>query len=274
MMATDQGEFDDRSQEGRGSTPKPDPTVLTTEALLREIGALRTLIDQRIAATELLFDTKIMLGREGGMSLRELLEEKLASVRTQFELVERQRQEQKSDSAQAIVTAMAASDKAIGEQADAVEMMMKKSSATLQEKFISVDTQFELIERQRVEQKMDTKAAVDAALAAAKEAVKEQTTASDRSITKSETATSEQLKQMNVTFTTAIQGIATPISDIKDRVTALEAVRLGRNENRTETLDYRGESRANMAIAISVGMGLLTMLTMIIINAMHISGQH
>ena len=55
--------------------------------------------------------------------------------------------------------------------------------------------------------------------------------ASDRAITKSETATSEQLKQMNVTFTTAVQGISGPISDLKDRVTALESVRIGGKEN-------------------------------------------
>lgn len=57
----------------------------------------------------------------------------------------------------------------------------------------------------------NTKAAVDAALAAAEEAVKEQTTASDRSITNSETATSEQLKQMGTTLTTAIAGISDTI---------------------------------------------------------------
>jgi hypothetical protein len=218
-MATEQAEFDERSQGGKGSTPTPDPTVLTTEALLREIAALRTLIDQRISSTEQLFETKILLGREGGMALKELL------------------------------------------------------SNQINEKFASVDTQFQLVERQRVEQKQDTKAAVDAALAAAKEAVKEQTTASDRSITKSETATSEQLKQMNVTFTTAVAGIATPISDLKDRVTALEAVRLGARENRSDSRDDRGESRANMAIGISVAMGVLTIVAMILINAMHASGH-
>ncbi len=99
------------------------------------------------------------------------------------------------------------------------------------EKFISVETQFALIERQRVEQKKDTKDAVDAALAAAKEAVKEQTTASDRSITKSETATSEQLKQLLATFTTATSGITDNISDVKERISRIETLKQGTTQN-------------------------------------------
>jgi hypothetical protein len=82
--------------------------------------------------------------------------------------------------------------------------------------------ELQLIEGQRVEQKLDTKAAVDAALAAAKEAVKEQTTASGLSISKSENATNEQLKQLGATFTTAIAGVDRTINDWKDRVTSAE----------------------------------------------------
>jgi len=98
------------------------------------------------------------------------------------------------------------------------------------EKFDSVETQFTLVERQRVEQKKDTKDAVDAALAAAKEAVKEQTTASGLSITKSETATAEQLKQLTVTFTTAINGVTVSFNDLKTRVERIENLKQGGRE--------------------------------------------
>jgi hypothetical protein len=61
--------------------------------LLREIAALRTLIGERITATETLFDTKIQLGRESGMALKELLESKLdaqqAAVATSFDASEK-----------------------------------------------------------------------------------------------------------------------------------------------------------------------------------------
>jgi hypothetical protein len=135
--------------------PTPDPTILTTEQLLREISRLERLMESQVTG------------------LRDLIEEK----------------------------------------------------------FVSVATQFALIERQRVEQKKDTKDAVDAALAAAKEAVKEQTTASDRSITKSETATSEQLKQLSTTFTTATTGITDNISDVKERVSRIETLKQGTTQN-------------------------------------------
>ena len=98
-------------------------------------------------------------------------------------------------------------------------------------RFQDIDAHFALIERQRVEQKQDTKAAVESALAAAKEAVKEQTIASDRAITKSETATSEQLKQLSTTFTTAIAAVGGSIGEAKERITGLESIRIGGKEN-------------------------------------------
>ena len=75
---------------------------------------------------------------------------------------------------------------------------------------------FASAERLRVEQKKDTKDAVDAALSAAKEAVKEQTTASERSIAKSEGATSKQLDQIQETFQSAIDGLRRSLDDIKE----------------------------------------------------------
>ena len=125
---------------GSVSKPQPDPTVLTTEQLLREISNAITLVDSPVKRVE---------------------------------------------------------------------------DVTL-ERLVSVEKQFTLIERQRVEQKLDTEKAVAAALSAAKEAVKEQTTASEKSITKSETATAEQLRQLTATFTTALNGISEIIADLKE----------------------------------------------------------
>jgi hypothetical protein len=130
----------------RGSTPIPDPTLLTTEALHREV-----------------------------LRLQELL-----------------------------------------------ETFIRGKNEVTEEKFASIKVQMDLIERQRVEQKQDTKAAVDAALAAAKEAVKEQTTASERAIAKSETATTKSIDQLGDKFDTAVDGLRREIGDVKERVTAAE----------------------------------------------------
>jgi hypothetical protein len=157
-----------------GSVPSPDPTVLTTAALYREVAAVRELFTQRVdaltserdratAAAVLRMETLNRERMEQLVALRELLEGQIAGL-----------------------------------------------EALVNEKFLAA-------ERLRVEQKKDTKDAVDAALSAAKEAVKEQTTASGLSISKSETATREQLKQQQETFTTSIEGLRRSIDELKDR---------------------------------------------------------
>lgn len=126
------------------------------------------------------------------------------------------------------------------------------------EKFRSTETQFALVERQRVEQKKDTKDAVDAALAAAKEAVKEQTTASGLSIAKSETATSEQLKQLTQTFQTAIGGQTTQQNDLKTRVERIENVKQGGRETISSIYAFVGMIAAILGVAIVLAAYLAT----------------
>jgi chromosome segregation ATPase len=84
------------------------------------------------------------------------------------------------------------------------------------------DLQFRLVEQQRVEQKKDTKDAVDAALTAQKEAVKEQTTASERAIAKSETATNKQLEELGKRFETAFDTLRRLTDDVKERISDVD----------------------------------------------------
>lgn len=100
------------------------------------------------------------------------------------------------------------------------------------ERFESINTQFQLIERQRVEQKTDTSDAVSAALAAAKEAV-----------TKNEEQTKDALSALQATLTTAIGGLETQLNDLKDRVTKVESTRQGAAEQRTEQRAVGTEKR-------------------------------
>lgn len=122
------------------------------------------------------------------------------------------------------------------------------------EKLLSVAKQFELVERQRAEQKVDTKQAVDAALTAQKEAVKEQTTASERAIAKSETATTKQLDQLAVTFTTAINGVTTNFNDLKERVTKVEASKHGVSSATSQLISVLG-------LLMTIGMGIFVIAT-------------
>jgi hypothetical protein len=115
------------------------------------------------------------------------------------------------------------------------------------EKFNSIETQFSLVERQRVEQKADTEKAVQAALSAAKEAVKEQTAASERAIAKSEAAITKQLEQLNATFTTANQGLSDLFGDLKERVGKIESIKVGAIEQREVAL-----SSTNLVLGLMV----------------------
>lgn len=125
-----------------------------------------------------------------------------------------------------------------------------------EEKFHSVNKQLTLVETQRVEQKKDTKDAVDAALTAQKEAVREQTTASERAIAKSEASTKEALNNLTTTFNTAIAGLITNLDDLKERVGKIESIKQGGVESKRE-------SQLTTTLVLSV---LAVVLTVIIVG--------
>ena len=123
------------------------------------------------------------------------------------------------------------------------------AAEVVSERFRSVERQFELVETQRVEQKVDTKGAVDAALIAQKEAVREQTTASERAVAKSDAATAKQIEQLTVTFRTALDGLTNLLSDTKDRVGVIEATRQG-------GIDQHSQQQMGIGSVVSV-LGLV-----------------
>ena len=139
------------------------------------------------------------------------------------------------------------------------------------QRFDAFTGQLELIERQRVEQKSDTKAAVDAALIAQKEAVQEQTIASGLSIAKSEAATAKQLDQQSVTFTTAISGVTknssdqkdafnVSIADLKERLGALDLKVGGIESNKQGAQETRVEHRATNTQMIAIAAIIASVL--------------
>ncbi len=89
--------------------------------------------------------------------------------------------------------------------ATAVHRHINGMEAFRDQKFGEVDRRFLQVETQRVEQKADTKEAVDAALA----------------------ASAKQLQELRLTFTTTIDAIRREIGDMKDRVTAIESLKVG-----------------------------------------------
>jgi hypothetical protein len=113
------------------------------------------------------------------------------------------------------------------------------------QKLAEIKTQLKMLDARTAEQKKDTKDALDAALAAQKEAVAAQTASSEKSITKSETATIERIKAVETLLATSTKASDDKIDDLKVRIVAIEAVKIGNFEQGTTV-------RGNMANIISV----------------------
>lgn len=100
-----------------------------------------------------------------------------------------------------------------------IALRIEGLSSIMEEKFRAVDQQLALVERGRVEQKEDTKAAVDAAFTAQKEAVKEQTTAFATATGKSETAIFKAVDQLSEMFASSVEALRRAIDEVKERFT-------------------------------------------------------
>jgi hypothetical protein len=169
---------------GSHVTPSPDPTFLTTQALTREVNALKELIEIRLdaqaMATRLIqeaFDRGPAIGvvEERVSSMVRLTEEKFASVQAQQN-----------------------------------------------EKFESIQIQFRERDTRTEQTSRDAKTAVDAALQAAKEAVGEQNKSGALAIAKSEASTIKQIDQIAILLQNVNKATDDKISDLKDRLTMIE----------------------------------------------------
>lgn len=170
-------------------TPRPDPTVLTTDIV-------------NGAKTDL---------RRESHALRELVETRITGIDSILKIVTGQISDARHDRSVQI-----------GESVTALKSLYDERFDAVGQKFDEVREQFATVERLRVEQKIDTKTAVDAAFAASEKSQTAVTAASDRAIAKSEASTKEQLVSLAETFTTAIAGITRSLDDQKDRLNSLE----------------------------------------------------
>lgn len=190
----DRGRANESSHGGGGSssggydpnvTQKPDPTVLTTAALIREIASLKEIVFTRLDGMDraiLLFnenitrvptDTDKQIGHLYTLTL-----EKFTTVDAKFD--------------------------------------------AYTERFKAIFDKFIEIEVKRVENKVDSSTGIAAALQAQKELVAQQNTSNALAITKSETGMLEQLKQLQALLAAEAKALDGKIADNKDRITTFE----------------------------------------------------
>jgi hypothetical protein len=124
--------------------------------------------------------------------------------------------------------------------------------ATIIEKIAGIVLRLDLLDARTAEQKQDTTNALNAALAAQKEAVAAQTASSEKSITKSETATTERIKGVETLLSTSTKATDDKITDLKDRVIAIEAVKLGNVEGVATVRSNSTDARAIIASLVGV----------------------
>jgi hypothetical protein len=167
--------------------PIPDPTVLTTQQLLREIATSREVveagIDGKIGRVESRFDA---------------MDKAIELVRQQTDLFPNN----------------------VVDQVGKLERLHEERFRSIALQFVERDTRTDQTSR-------DSKVAVDAALQAAKEAVGEQNKSNALAIAKSEAAFTKQIDQIGALIMALQKGLDDKIDDMKERLQTIEGQKKG-----------------------------------------------
>jgi len=205
--------------------PDPDPTVLTTENLRREISNLKDLIESRIGAN----DKAIELVQASSNKFREdntkLIDDKVTQLHT-----------------------LIASE-------------LDKLSSVMNERFMGVAAQFSERDTRTDQRAGDTKLAVDAAFAAAKEAT-----------SKIEAGFTKSIDGQQDLMNTNTKATDDKISDLKDRITAMESrtqgIGLASQERRDESKDSRGLIGTILGV-VGIFISFATLVLLVVTRSIH-----
>jgi hypothetical protein len=219
------------AQEGHDWTPRPDPTLLTTQQLLRELASLREIFETRL----------------NGM-------DKASSVLA--ETVNR--------TPTAIQTATANVKEVYDERFESLRQQLDDRGKTIDERFRSIEQQF--LERDvRTSQAATASAqALAAALQAAKEAVFEQAQAAAKAADKTETSTSKQIDLLLTQIKTQGEQFSDRLAELKERIDRGEGSTAG-GDKRDEIVARATNIRLVMiGLALTVVIILTTVVTSLI----------
>jgi len=183
-----------------GSVPVPDPTVLTTQALLREIESLRA------------------TAAHDNSMLRELIETRL------------------DGNDQAVALLRTTTDKIPVYISNSIKGLQELH----QEKFDSIQTQFRERDTRTEQASKDSKVAIDAALSAQKESVDKQNISNTLAVNKSEFSFTKQVDEIGKRIDTVAKSLDEKVADIKDRITVIESRNQGILLNKSDTKDVWG----------------------------------
>lgn len=209
--------------------PRPDPTILTTEQLRREIGALRAILEARLDA---------------GDKAVELLHEDVL-----------RRLELGVSSVEAEIKAGAALR----------EERLRSITERLADFGDEVKTRFQERDTRSEREARDNKTAVDAAFAAQKEAVAEQNKSIALANDKSEASFTKQIDQIVILIQTTNQAVSDKIDDLKEQFAALR-LQVG-NAASNQSGQQRGSLDTRVIFFTVIGLCLTALSVAAIIGA-------
>jgi hypothetical protein len=213
--------------------PSPDPTVATTESLLREI-----------SHTKEWGDTVVKF-------VREVVEEKITGARDVLEA-------RLNGNDQAVTLLRSATDKVPQHVEASIAQMreiIEQKLYTQDEKFRSVQTQFEERDTRTEQTTKDSVKAIEAAFASA-----------EKAITKTEVGFTKQIDEQSKRIDAVAAGSNEKIDDIKQRITVIEARTQGITAN---ALESRTISRDSTAVYLGIAAIVAAVVIPIALRLVH-----
>jgi len=205
--------------------PVPDPTVLTTRQLLREIEILRGSIDDKVEARH----------REAA-ALKELLFVRIDAIERATALRARVIDDLPADNA-----------RQIGHLRELMD-----------ERFVSIGVQFEERDTRSEREARDNKLAVAAAFAAQEKQAVAQNESNALAISKSESATAETIKTNQELGKSTTDAQGKTLDEIKGQVTTILASGVGAHEVLTDRRAGTSQILAMVAVVATLFGGALT----------------
>jgi hypothetical protein len=179
---------DGRQMAGGADTfPRPDPTVLTTQAVRRDISALREVLEAEIEGQEKVFEGRFV-AMDKAIELLQTIADRLPGL---------------------------------------IDGKVAQLKGLHDEKFSSIATQFSERDTRTEQTQRDSKVAVDAALQAQKESVNAQNISNAQAIAKSEANFTKLLDQLAMLINSNTKTSDDKIDDLKARVQSIEGKGLG-----------------------------------------------
>jgi len=236
-------------QDVREWTPRPDPTLLTTQQLLRELASL-----------ERVFGTRLDGMDKANSVLAETVNRTPTAIQTAIANLQAVYDERFNSVHQQSID----EGKNYEGQFNSIKQELENRGNTFDVRFSGIQQQF--AERDvRTEQAATASAsALAAALQAAKEAVFEQSQAAGRAAEKTELSFTKQIDQIGLRIDTVIKGYDDRLTELKERIDRGEGNSAGASTQRTETRSEHGESRLNMGFVISAVLAIFTIVTFIL----------